>query len=128
MAHQRPRRRGRPVGSKTKNRISKESILVPAPIRRPRHYNQVEAAAELGVGHDVLYRLSKTSDPIYTPAQSRGKFVIYTDTQIEIISLVMRGKLTADQGYELWMRIENQEIMDLVRRGRETRNELKEEI
>lgn len=108
-------RRGRPRGSKTKNRIRahEDSILVPRPIRRPLHYNQVEAAAELGVSHDVLYRHSCQQGGIYKPS---GK--IYTDLQIKIISFVMRGKLTPEQGLDLFQQIDDEELLDMARRAR----------
>ncbi len=62
------RGRRRPKGSKTKNRIREESVLVPRPIRRPRHYSLSEAAAELGVSHTFLYQLANEAGEIFKSA------------------------------------------------------------
>lgn len=112
------RGRGRPKGSTTKNRIREDSILVPSPIRRPRHYNQSEAAAELGISHAFLYQLAKEEGGIFKPAAKNGRHIIYTDTQIEIISLVMRKKITAERGLSYWKGIEDEELISLARRMR----------
>ena len=108
------RGRGRPRGSKSKNRISEESILVPSPIRRPRHYNLSEAAAELGISHTFLYQLANEEGEIFKPAAKNGRHIIYTDTQIEVISLVMRKKVTAERGLEMWRRIEDEELATMA--------------
>ena len=110
--------RGRPLGSKSKNRIHEESILIPRPVRRPLHYNQVEAAAELGMSAASLYYRETTEKGIFQPALKEGKSIIYTATQIEIMSLVMRKRITNEQGMKLWREIEDAELMDMVRRTR----------
>ncbi len=110
------RGRGRPRGSKSKNRIREESILVPRPTRRPLHYNLSEAAAELGICHTQLYKMANEEGGIYKPAAKRGRLIIYTLTQIEIMSQVMRKKITPEEGAEMFRRIEDEELASLVRR------------
>lgn len=112
------RGRGRPKGSKTKNRIREESILVPAPIRRPRHYNLSEAAAELGISHTFLYQLANEEGEIYRPAAKTKRHIIYTDVQIQIISLAMRKKITPEEGLKMLRRIEGEELAAMARRMR----------
>ncbi len=103
--------------SKSKAKESSESILVSAPIRRPLHYSRVDAAAELGISHDVLYRLGQ-EHRIYQPAAKRSRtVVIFTDIQIRFISLVMRGKMEPDRAYNLWQCLEDQEVQELVNKA-----------
>ncbi len=111
------RGRGRPKGSKSKNRIREESILVPAPIRRPRHYNLSEAAAELNISHTYLgYDLVEKYGDICRPAAKNGRHIIYTDVQIQIISLVMWKKITPEEGLKMFRRIEDEELATMARR------------
>ncbi len=112
------RGRGRPKGSKTKNRIREESVLVPRPIRRPRHYNLSEAAAELGISHTFLYQLANKEGEIYMPAAKSKRHIIYTDTQIEIISLAMRKKTTPEDALKMFRRIEDKELAAMEQRMR----------
>lgn len=112
-----PKKRGRPIGSKTKNRLQEISVLVPNPIRRPMHYTMKQAAAELGISHDTLHNRSK-EHRIYEPAARIARArVVYTDLQVQLISLVMREKITADMALEYMELIESNEINDLRRRA-----------
>lgn len=109
--------KGRPIGSKTKNRAQDETVLVSKPTRRPMHYSLTVAAAELGMSHDALYRLSKTHR-LYQPAARIGRTsVIYTDIQIQFMSLAMRHKMTEDRAVQLWECIEDEEVMSLEKRA-----------
>lgn len=111
------RGRGRPKGSKTKNRLADGSPVSIHSARRPRHYNLGEAAAELAMSRGTLYR--KTLEhPVWKPSGRTARDVIYTEEQIKILSYVLRNRLSEDQGLELWESIDDQGLMDLVRKGK----------
>ena len=113
------RGRGRPMGSKTKNRIRDESILVPRPTRRPLLYNRTTAAMELGLCDYSLCQLENTKGGVYVPVYKEGRTVIYTDVQVRIMAFVLQKKMTPEKGEELRKAIEDEDLMDLARRSRE---------
>ncbi len=80
--------------------------------RRPLHYNKVDAAFELGISRPTL---ESYSGELFKPAGQNGRINIYTHTQLKIISLVLRGKLTEERGTELWKEIQEQEVMEVLR-------------
>lgn len=118
------RGRGRPKGSKTKNRLRepgapknitqilnaiKNGVLVIRASRRPRHFNLTEAAAEMGICDDQLRALGQEHG-VFLPAYRNGKTVIFTDLQLDIISLVMRGRISRDDGLRKWKEVEMREL------------------
>lgn len=92
------KKRGRPrkVRALTSNSNSPATLYRQ---RGPRwHYSQKQAAEQLGRAHDYLYRQAQRHD-LYKPVARLKKGVIYTDYQLFLISLTMRGKLTEDDAF-----------------------------
>ena len=82
-----------------------------------RHFNARETAGLLDICEEHLAALGK-EQPIFAPSGKFARKSIYPRKQIEIISLVMRDKLTPEQGAELWRRIQDREIADVLREAR----------
>lgn len=79
------------------------------------HYNTSEAAAVLGMSRQFLTELaSKGRESIYAPSGKFGIDNIYPRRQVQIISLVMRGKLSDEEGAELWRRIQDRELTEIM--------------
>lgn len=109
------RGRGRPKGSKTKGRLLASPISKARPLRRPKHYNRTEAAEYLGISYDLLLELAAKHE-VYRPAFQEGRTIIYLDVQLdEIISLVMRKRLTEEEGVKAWKQLEALELERLER-------------
>ncbi|MCC8190395.1 MAG: hypothetical protein LIP77_07130 [Planctomycetes bacterium] len=81
---------------------------------RPRHYNLMEAARMLGVSRHYFYA---QSHPIYRPLAVRKRINIYTEKHIEVLSLVMRGMVTEDDGYALIQQFAMDELASVIGTG-----------
>ena len=78
------------------------------------HYSTSEAAEVLGISRQYLTELAGQKILIYMPSAKFGIVNIYPRRQVQIISLVMRGKLTETEGGELWSRIQDNELSEVM--------------